>query len=165
MSKKISFCSMMAVLGILCVFATVVFTSNTVFLFLLSTLFTYISAQEYGIKWSLLTYAVIASFSLVFLPDKLTALFYTVFVGCYPVFKCFTERISCRGVLKNVLKIFFALVCGGVAYLVFGAFFAVKIPLPCLFVIGIAVFALYDVALTYGLRFYAFKLRKYRKNF
>ena len=60
MTKKITFCSMMAVFGILCLILSNIIPTNTIFLYLLSTMFSYIATEEHGVKYGLLTCTVIA---------------------------------------------------------------------------------------------------------
>ena len=154
----------MAVLGIISVLATAIFPANTIFLFLFSTLFTYICVEEYGLRYGLLTYAVIASVGVFILPNKISAVFYAAAAGYYPAVKHIIERLSTVSAVKWILKLAFAFAAGLASYMALKAVLTAKLPAAVLFAGGLVLFIIYDFALTYGLRFYALKLRKYRKN-
>ena len=155
---------MMAVMGIISVLATAIFPANTVFLFLFSTLFTYICVEEYGLRYGMLTYAVIAAVGVFILPDKITAIFYAAAVGYYPALKHIIERLTLPSAVKWIFKLLFAFAAGLISYAAVRAALTSKLPFALLFAAGLIVFVIYDFALTYGIRFYAFKLRKYRKD-
>lgn len=162
MSKKIAFCSLMAVLGVLSMLVTAVLPTNTVFFFLFSTLFTYICVEEHGIRYGILTYAVITIISFLILPQKVSVAFYAMAVGYYPALKCRFERLDCSKAAKWSLKILFVLAAAAISYFILKGFVAVKLPILLLFLFGTVLFVIYDLALTYGLRFYVFRLRKNR---
>ena len=162
MSKKISFCALMSVFGILCVFVANILTTNTIFLLLLSTLFTYISTEEYGIKYGLLTFAVITLVSYFIYANKITVGLYAVMVGYYPVIKHMVEHMNISMALKWFVKVLVIFIIALVSYWVFKQFVALKLPVVLIFVAGVAVFVIYDIFLTMGIKFYALKLRKFR---
>ena len=89
MSKKLSFCSLMSVLGIISLAITLALPANKIFFYLLSTMFTYICVEEYGIKYGLMTFAVISVGGFLVLPEKLGVLAYAIAVGYYPAVKHF----------------------------------------------------------------------------
>lgn len=162
MSKKISFCAMMSVFGILSVFVANVISTNTIFLFLLSTLFTYISTEEYGIKYGLLTFAVITLVSYFIYANKVTVGLYAIIVGYYPVVKHIAEHLDLPNVCKWIVKIVTVFVVSLVGYLIFRQFVMIKLPVILIFVAGVAIFVIYDIFLSMGIKFYALKLRKFR---
>ena len=161
MSKKISFCAMMAGLGILSLLASVIVTSNTIFFYLFSTLFTYICNEEYGKKYGILTFAVITLAGLIFVPNKVSIGLYAM-VGYYPVIKHIIEHLEIPRQAKMLVKIAFASLVGVIAYFIFRQFVILEVAVGVVFLIAIVLFVLYDVALTVGIKFYALRLRKFR---
>lgn len=162
MSKKISFCALMSVLGILSVLAANIITTNTVFLFLLSTLFTYIATEEYGIKYGLLTFAVITLISFFVYTNKISIGIYAIVVGYYPVIKHIVEHFNVSAVLKWIIKVSMVLIVSLIAFFVFRQLVLFELPPIIIFVAGIVIFVIYDIFLTMGIKFYALKLRKFR---
>ena len=81
MTKKLTFCSLMAVLGILSLALSNFLQTNTIFLYLLSTMFTYICVEEHGIKYGLLTYAVISLAGFMLVTNKVSIIDYAIVVG------------------------------------------------------------------------------------
>lgn len=162
MSKKISFCALMSVFGILSIFAANLITTNTIFLFLFSTMFTYISTEEYGIKYGLLTFFVIALASYFVYANKISVWIYALSVGYYPTIKHIVEHFNLSVVFKWVIKILFFVVVSAGVFFVFKQFVTIKMPPILIFVVGIVVFVIYDIFLTMGIKFYALKLRKFK---
>ena len=162
MSKKISFCALMSVLGILSVFTANIVQTNTIFLFLLSTMFTYISTAEYGVKYGLLTFAVITLVSYFIYVNKVAVGLYAIMVGYYPVIKHIVEHLNVSAVFKWIIKVSVAFVVSMAGYLIFKHFVAIRLPIILIFIIGVAIFVIYDIFLTMGIKFYALKLRKFR---
>lgn len=162
MTKKLTFCSMMAVMGILCLIISNFLQSNTIFLYLLSTMFTYICVEEYGIKYGFLTYAVITLVGFVLVADKVSIAAYAIVVGYYPVVKHLVEHINTNKVVKRVMKIAFSVFVATIAYFVLKQFLAVGMNILLIYAIGIAIFVVYDIMLTMGIKFYALRLRKFK---
>ena len=133
MSKKISFCALMSVLGILSVFAANIISTNTIFLFLLSTLFTYISTEEYGIKYGLLTFAVITLVSYFIYVNKVTVGLYAIVVGYYPVVKHIVEHFNLPNVCKWIIKIVTAFAVSMVGYFIFKQFVMINLSVILIF--------------------------------
>ena len=166
MTKKLTFCSMMSVLGIICLMLSNILQANTIFLYLFSTLFSYISTEEYGIKFGLLTYAVISLAGFFIVADKLSIIAYIIVVGYYPVIKHIIDHFNIHKIIKWILKIVFALAIATVAIFILNIFFTEDISallnsnLALLYTAGIAVFVIYDTVLAMGIKFYALRLRK-----
>lgn len=164
MSKKIAFCSMMAALGILTFVVSVIFTSNTVFLYLMSTLFTYVCTAEYGKKYGFLTYAVISIAAFMICANKVSVLAYAIVVGYYPIVKQYVEHMNINKTVKYAIKIIFAVVISLVAYYLLKGFVVLEFNLALIFAVGIIIFVVYDYVLTMGIKFYALKIRKFIKK-
>lgn len=162
MTKKISFCAMMSVLGIICLLLSIILQSNTIFLYLFSTLFTYIATEEHGLKYGLLTYAVISLAGFMLVADKVSIIAYIIVVGYYPVIKHVIDHFNINHFLKWALKIVFALAISTVALLLLSTYLTADMNLTFMYPVGIVVFVIYDVMLTMGIKFYALKLRRYK---
>ncbi len=162
MSKKISFCSLMAVLGALCLASTIILPTTKIFMFLFSTMFTYVCVEEYGIKYGLMTFAVICGIGFFILNNPLKIAVYFAFVGYYPVIKYIVEHSNLKIYLKWIVKIAIVLVAGIIGIIALKNFIDFKISEYLLLAGGVVVFIAYDIALTIGIKFYALKLRKHR---
>ena len=158
MSKKLAFCSMMAALGILSMLVSVVLSSNTVFFFLFSTLFTYICAEEYGKRYGLLVYFVISAVSLMLLPNKVSVAFYAAVVGYYPVIKLWVERAFTQSGLRWAFKFAFFGVAAVASYFITKAFLTIGMPFGVLTALAAVLFLIYDFCLTIGIRFYSLRV-------
>ncbi len=158
---------MMAVLGVLCLVISNILQSNTIFLYLFSTLFTYIATEECGLKFGFLTFAVISLAACIVVVNKIGMISYIIIVGYYPVIKHIVEHLNINRAFKNVLKIIFALVTATVAFFVLTLFMNFNLPdlmnMPLMFItiysVGIVIFIVYDILLTMGIKFYALRLR------
>ena len=162
MTKKTTFCAMMAVLAILCLMVSNVLQANTIFLYLFSTLFTYICTEEHGIKYGILTYAVISLVGFMIVADKVSIIAYIIIVGYYPVIKHIIDHLGTNKYIKWLLKIIFAVAVATVALLILKAYLPSDMNLFFLYPIGVAVFIIYDIALTMGIKFYVLRLRKFK---
>lgn len=162
MTKKITFCSMMAVMGILSLLLSNILQTNTVFLYLFSTLFTYICVEEHGIKYGILTYAAISLVGFMLVADKISIIAYALVVGYYPVIKHIIDHINVNKILKWILKIVFAVLVATAALVILKAYLPIDMNLIILYPIGITVFVIYDIVLAMGIKFYALRLRKFR---
>lgn len=162
MTKKTTFCAMMSVLGILCLMLSNILQANTIFLYLFSTLFTYICTEEHGIKFGLLTYAVISFIGFMIVADKLSIIAYIIVVGYYPVIKHIIDHFNINKIIKWLLKIAFAVAVATVALFLLKAYLTEDINLLFLYPLGVVVFIVYDIALTMGIKFYVLRLRKFK---
>ena len=162
MTKKITFCSMMAALGILCLLLSNIVQTNTIFLYLFSTLFTYICTQEHGIKYGLLTYAAISLVGFMIVADKPSIISYIIVVGYYPVIKHIIDHLNINKILKWILKLIFALGISTAALFILKTMLPEGLNLMLLYPAGVAVFVIYDIMLNVGIKFYAVRLRKFK---
>ena len=116
---------------------------------------------EGGLKWALLMYGAVSILSALLLPDKSSAVFYILFFGHYPIIKYEIERIR-KIWLSWVVKLAAGGVCTVLIIWILSAFFPEWefdyakgiIGLMCM-----AVFVLFDVALTRLLGWYQFRIR------
>ena len=162
MTKKITFCSMMAALGILCLLLSNIVQTNTIFLYLFSTLFIYICTEEYGIKYGLITYAVVSLAGFMIVADKPSIISYIIVVGYYPVIKHIIDHLNINKILKCILKLIFALGISTAALFILKSMMPENLNLMFLYPVGVAVFVIYDIMLNVGIKFYVLRLRKFK---
>ncbi len=162
MTKKLTFCSMMAVMGIICLLLSNILQTNTIFLYLFSTLFTYICTEEHGIKYGILTYAVISLAGFVIVADKVSIIAYIIVVGYYPIVKHIIDHFNINKILKWVLKLIFSVAVATVALFMLKSMMPQNLNLTILYPAGVAVFVIYDIMLTMGIKFYVLRLRKFK---
>ncbi len=111
---------------------------------------------EAGYTRAMLVYAVVSVLSFFFVTDKEAALYYTAFLGFYPVLKGLVERIKSK-LLQYLIKFSAFNSCVTVAFFV--SIYVLLVPkesfelfsvyLPWVFLLlGNAVFFFYDICLT-----------------
>lgn len=162
MTKKLTFCSLMAVLGILSLVLSNFLQTNTIFLYLLSTMFTYICVEEHGIKYGLLTYAVISLAGFMLVTNKVSIIAYAIVVGYYPVVKHIVEYFNVNKAIKWIIKITFALLVSTIAFAALKNLLTFHLHISVILAIGVFIFVVYDIFLTMGIKFYALRLRKFK---
>ena len=117
---------------------------------------------EMGYKYAWFAYVATAVLSLVLLPQKTPAIFYTCFMGFYPIIKSHVERFG-SALVRWTIK----LVTGNVALVAMFWLISIFVPdefeggllLVCPYILGLLAFVMYDVALTKLITFYFIKLR------
>ena len=162
MTKKITFCAMMSVMATLCLILSNIFQTTTIFLYLLSTLFTHIATEEYGIKYGLLTATVVNVAGFIFTGRTVGTISYIIIASYYPVVKHIIEHFEIKMIFKKALKLLYALVTASIAYLMVKSIIILTLPLWVIYLSGIIIFLLYDKALDIGIKFYAIRLRKFK---
>ena len=116
---------------------------------------------ENGVKWAALQYGAVSILSILLLPDKSSALFYTLFFGHYPIVKYLLERIH-NPILCWCAKLAAGNLCLGVMILLLRAFFPewqMEYELWIIILLCEAVFVLFDLALSRLLGYYQFRIR------
>ena len=151
---------MMALLGILSMIAAVWLPTCKLFFYCFSTLFTYICTEEHGVRYGLLTYAVISLCGFLIVPSKAAVAAYAAILGYYPIVKHITERRFSKRYVRAAVKYLFAALSSALTYALLRLFITVPFPRIAVILIGAAVFAVYDFALTEGIKFYALKFRR-----
>lgn len=162
MSKKLSFCAFMSALGTICIILTVIIPTAKVFFFLSSTLFTYICTSEYGKRYGLLVFIVISAICFLILPSKIPVFIYVFSAGYYPIFKHFTEHLNIPFFVKYTIKCIFCIAVTFAVYFILKTFFMFKINILIMLLPVIVIFFIYDTVLSYGISFYALRLRKHK---
>lgn len=162
MTKKLTFCSMLAVLGVLSILLSNILTSNTVFFYLFSTVFCYIATEEYGIRYGLITYAAITLLGFLLSANKISMAAYALIVGYYPILKHLIEHKLIKKPLRWLVKLLGISVIAGIASAALSPFLNLSASLYLLYPMGLVIFILYDIALEIAIKFYVVRLRKFK---
>ena len=117
---------------------------------------------EMGYKYAWFAYVATAVLSLVLLPQKTPAIFYTCFMGFYPIIKSHVERFG-SALVRWTIK----LIAGNAALIAMFWLISIFVPdefeggwlLVGTYALGLLAFIMYDVALTKLITFYFIKLR------
>lgn len=123
---------------------------------------------ELGDGWAFLVYAVVATMSLLLLADKEAALYYTMFLGFYPIIKGAIEKLRSK-FLQLIIKFAVFNACVIVAFYI--SIYVLSIPgdsfdlfgvyLPWVFlVLGNILFLLYDICISRIVVIYLLKIHK-----
>lgn len=130
----------------------------------LASIITVFAVIELKGGWPFLIYAVTSALSLLLLPDKFAALIYLLFAGYYPMLKNAVEKLR-KPVIEWIIKL--AVFNAALTGVVWASREILKLPDDeligltwAVYLLGNAVFALYDVALTRLISLYLFNLRK-----
>ena len=116
--------------------------------------------MKHSYAW--LAYIATSILSLILLPQKTPAIFYTCFMGFYPIIKSYIERIN-SFVLRWVIK----LIAGNAALVLMFTVIRIFVPeefatdliMISTYVLGIAAFIMYDIALSKLITAYFLKIR------
>lgn len=106
---------------------------------------------EMGYKYAGFAYLATSILSLLLLPQKSPAIFYTCFMGFYPIIKSHVERIN-SAILRWTVK----LVVGNIALVAMFLLLSLFVPdefvggwiLVGTYILGLVAFIMYDIALT-----------------
>ena len=117
---------------------------------------------EMGYKYAWFAYLATSVLSLLLLPQKSPAIFYTCFMGFYPIIKSHIERIN-SALLRWVIK----LITGNVALVAMFLLLSLFVPdefdggimLVATYILGLVAFVMYDVALTKLITLYFARIR------
>ena len=103
-SVKAAFCGMAAALSL-----ALMFTGSLFYIFayavpMLLGIIIFAINKTFGKGFAFYVYLAVAVLSMLFVPDKETALMYTLFFGYYPIVKPFIEKIKIK-VIPFILKL------------------------------------------------------------
>ena len=159
MTKRLSFCAFMSALGAICLTLTIAVPTAKIFFFLFSTLFTYIATEEYGKKYGAAVFIVISAVGFLLLPSKIPVTVYAMSAGYYPVFKHFAEHLNVSFFAKYIIKGIFCTAVIFIMFFVLKNFLTFKFNVLIMILPALILFYIYDAVLSYGIRFYALRLR------
>lgn len=113
--------------------------------------------------WPYLIYAVTSILSLLLLPDRFVAVVYAGFAGYYPILKFIFEKKLSR-IVEWIAKL--TVFNAALTLVIFISIYLLHLPADeikfrwIVYILGNAVFVIYDLALTNLISFYFFKLKK-----
>lgn len=160
-SKKIAFSSILAAISVIMMLIGSFFGSLDLTSAAIASFCIILAVIEMGYKSAVLIYVVASALALILpLPSKSPAVFFTVFLGYYPIVKSFAERKTAT--VSYVIKF----ISFSVAYAVLAVLVTVFMPeaeirkyiLIGYFIVA-AVFLIYDFALTRLISAYCSSLR------
>lgn len=160
-SKNIALSAILCSLGVLFLYAGSVLEILDLTMCALASIIVIFAVIEMGGKTPYLIYAVTGVLSLLLLPNKFSALLYVLFAGIYPILKERFERL--HYIISWTLKL--SLFNTSLLILIFFTKYLLHIPDTgidytwAVFILGNAVFILYDIALTKLIVFYMVKIR------
>lgn len=173
-TSKIALSAVFAALSVALMALISVIPSLELALPAIAGLFVAVIVIEIDKKWALGVWLAVSVLSLIIVPNKETAIVYTVFFGYYPVLKSVLESKTPR-VVEYIIKIAVFTAVMTVSYYLMAKFMNVDLDmplflgkwgLPVLAALGIVTFLLYDYALSKLITFYRLRLsRKLRKIF
>lgn len=173
-SMKVSLGGVVAALSLVLMFLTSVIPFGTYAFPCFAGILLILLVFNLGYRWAVAVYFVTAVLSFLLLTDKEAALYYTAFLGFYPILKGVIERIGSKAV-QYVIKIIVFNVCIIITAFFIGlmllsvpkeSFTLFGVYLPWLFLIaGNVVFILYDLCVTRLVTIYLLKWHnKINKN-
>ena len=151
----------MAALTVAFLYLASVFPTGQLGIIAVASLFTVAVVIEAGIKHSVLLYAACAILSFLLIPLKGVALLYTLFFGYYPIVKSLAERMK-RPLYSWILKEVVFLAALSVVWFLFRNLIftdaVLEISPIIVYLVGIAVFTLYDIGLSKLIGYYIFRI-------
>lgn len=165
-TKKVVLSGIFSALAVLFLYGAGTLPTGRLALFCIASGLGMITTAECGWRYALAGYGATSAVALILLPDKLLVLPYLLFLGYYPVVKLGIEQFRNLG-KEWILKIILFLVVSSCA--VFGVVqFMPGVALPfapwLIAVAGVAVLAVYDVALSLFMQFYRERIMKMIRN-
>lgn len=162
-SIKISFSAIMT--AVCCVIMTIgsFFGNIDLTAAAIASLCVVLTVIEIGYKHAILVYVASSVLGALIIPVKTPVLFFTLFLGFYPILKSFTERLKKPQAIILKLSSYFISVTAII--LLYLAFFAPETTFPkhyyiLIAIFGALVFVVYDYALTKLISVYIFNIRK-----
>lgn len=164
MTKKLSIAAILSAVMLLFLYLVCVMPTGRIFIFCLATAPICILMLEAGTRYSICSYIAVSLLAIVLLPNKNIALLYALFMGYYPIIKCYIEKWrNLLGEWAVKLAVFvFAIVAGSLFCKFYG------IPIGVMrwysYLILAAVCVVYDIALSYFIQFYRRRIEPYVKK-
>lgn len=161
-ARKIAVAALMSALGVVMLYVGSIITVLDLTTIAAASMLIVFAVIELGGAFPWLIWTVTGLLSLLLLPNKEVSMFYLLFGGPYPIFKAMFERL--HPIVSWILKLSFfntslLLIVTAVAYILHVPETELDFRLV-LFLVGNAVFVLYDVASTKIIAFYLVKLRR-----
>lgn len=162
-AKRAARLGILTALGAVLLFLTGVIPSGRLGLLLIASFPVCAALMMYGWGWALGVFAVTAALSGILFPNT-SILLYAVFFGYYPVVKSLLERLRSVWLSRLLKFLLYAVVFSAVYGLLSGRSptgETALLPWYVLFLLGAAVFAVYDWCYSVVIRFYLDKIARY----
>ena len=117
--KKLTIASMLTALGVTCLYFSGVIPSGQIAMVAIAGMFSCAAVIHCGLKYGFVVFVATAILSILLIPDKGNAIFYTAFFGYYPVLKSPVEHIK-KAWVGWVLKILTVNLAFAVLWMVIG---------------------------------------------
>ena len=160
--KRLVVCGVLVALSVIILYIGSMFQTLDLTMSAIVSLLVVVIVIEMGYGYAWLTYVATAVLSLLLLPQKTPAIFYACFMGFYPIIKSHIERLN-SAVIRWVIK----LAVGNTA--IVAMFLLISLLLPdefggvlmfvATYILAVAAFVVYDIALTKLITAYFVKIR------
>lgn len=160
--KRIVISGVLVALSVIILYVGSMFQTLDLTMSAIVSLLVVVIVIEMGYKYAWFTYLATAILSLLLLPQKSPAIFYACFMGFYPIIKSHVERFNSM-VVRWTIK----LVAGNVALIAMFLLLSFFVPeefiggwmLVGTYILGVAAFVMYDIALTKLISLYFAQVR------
>lgn len=157
-ASQIAYPALLGALSLIFIYIASVVPSGTWGFVAIAGLFTAAAIISVGLKSGFLCWAGVAILSVIVLPDKFSALLYSVLFGLYPMVKYLVERLR-RPVPEYILKLVFFNVTFSVIYGFMHAALLDSLPAVLnvgwlIYLVGNCVFLIYDFGFSKLIAFY-----------
>jgi hypothetical protein len=165
--RKAAYGGIVASLSLLCLYisASGIVPFNRLSFYALSTMFIFIMQIEFGLSSAFATFGATSLLAVIIVPNKAMLVPHILFFGYYGIIKYYIERIS-NLFLEWLLKIVAFMGAMYITYLIVVKLFSLELSLPygipgiLIIVVGIGIFAVYDLAYSIIIGYYNRKRRK-----
>ena len=117
-AQGLALCAILTALALLCLYLASVFPAMQAVFLVLAAAVTAVVLIESGMRYGILCYLSVSLLALFLLPNRLTALFYAIYFGWYPLVKSKLEQDGKRAKIYLKKGIFFS----ALSFLVFVLF-------------------------------------------
>jgi hypothetical protein len=161
-ARKIAVAALMSALSVVILYTGSIITVLDLTTIAIASMIVILAVIELGGVYPWLVWAVTGVLSTLLLPNKEVAMFYLLFGGPYPIFKAMFERY--HPLVSWILK--FSFFNTSLLFIITAVAYIIHVPETeldfrlIIFLVGNAVFVLYDLAATKIVTFYLVKLRR-----
>lgn len=161
-AKRIARLAVLTALGVVLLLLTSVVPAGKLGLMALASLPVCVSLMMYGPSWAAGVFAVTAALGFLLFPGT-TAIGYALFFGYYPIAKSLFERVHGTWQPWALKLALYSAAFAAYWFLARALFSGADMLLPwyAVFVLGAAVFAVYDFCYSLIVRFYLEKIARY----
>ncbi len=165
-TKRLSRLALLSALGIAFLYIGSLLPTAKVSVVAIAGFLSAVALMMYSPLWSVAVYAVTAALSLLIIPNKDCAVYYTAFFGFYPILKSYFERLR-----NNTLSWLLKLLVYAIAFVAWwllakGLFLGealTSLRWYLLAPLGAIAFVIYDICLSFLINFYIERISGYIK--